>query len=245
MLRRVSAVSAAAMLLAALTLGSPAMAAEDTGSTAAVAQEPPVMTIMTEEEYRATYLRVHGTEAPADLSEVPDSPVPEIIQSGTGELIDTTETVSAGQPGATATDKGRVAPRAVDPGGGTGGATPWSAVLYSYSDLKGNKVFVRYGNSALGYQHFAGKHNLRNRVVFSHLMVTRPSAASGARLEYNLYVADPSNGDITERIFIVSQQSTRTDDNKWRTPDGGYVGVITAYCKGKTKCPEFVNKLKK
>ncbi|MEV8509484.1 hypothetical protein AB0368_32285 [Actinoplanes sp. NPDC051475] len=220
------------------------MAVEDTaGSAAAAAEEPPVMTFMTEEEYRATYFKAHGTEAPADLSEVPTSPVPEIIQSSTGELIDTTQTSSVDQDGAMAPG-GKVAQRNVDPGGGTGGATPWWAVLYSYSDLKRNKVFVRYGNSELGYHHFASKHNLRNRVVFEHLMATKPTDASGARLEYMIYVADPSNGNISERIFIASQQATRTEDGRWKTPDGGYVGVITAYCKGKTKCPEFVNRLR-
>ncbi|MFI7596716.1 hypothetical protein [Actinoplanes sp. NPDC049681] len=118
------------------------------------------------------------------------------------------------------------------------------AALYSYSDQERNKVFVRYGNSAIGYHHFASKHNLRNRVVFEHLMATKPKREVGARLEYEILAADPNDGDIFERILIVSQQATRTDDNMWQTPDGGYIGVITACCKGKTKCPEFVNRLR-
>ncbi|MGA5301773.1 hypothetical protein ACPCHT_17725 [Nucisporomicrobium flavum] len=247
MLRRVSAVAAAAIFLGALSLSATASAAEDTAdSGAAVGQEPPVMTFMTEEEYRSTYLKVHGTEAPSDLSEVPTSPVPQVVQDTTGELIDTTQKSVADQAGAVASEDGSGPQRAVIPGGGGGGSgLPWWSVLYSYSDLKRNKVFIRYGNSALGYHHFASKHNLRNRVVFEHLMATKPTDAAGARLEYTIYVADPSNGNIAEKIFIVSQQATRTDDNKWKTPDGGYIGVITAYCKGKTKCPEFVNKLRR
>lgn len=250
-----SATAATAVLAATLSPMLAATAAEV--PPVVTVEEPPVLTFMTPEEYDAAYLKMYGEAAPAE-AEQPTMEVPKIIQDGTGQVIDTTQTPSgeadapeAEGPGGVASDDGEVGSGVPDIGGGGSGAVPWWNVLYSYTDMKRNKVFVRYGNKELGYHHFAGTHNLRNRVVFEHLMVTKPQKTAGARLEYLLWVADPSTMKKGESVFIVSQQATRTDDNKWKTPDGGYVGVITAYCKGpkgnlsKSKCPDWVNKLKK
>ena len=50
-------------------------------------------------------------------------------------------------------------------------------------------------------------------------------------------------GGATRRnILEYAVSPTSSEDIR---ADGGYIGVITAFCKGKTKCPEFVNKLKK
>jgi hypothetical protein len=231
-LRRSSAALAAAALVAAL---SP-------GSLAAAAEGAEVVQIMSPEAYEAGYQEAFGEEMPTDLSEVPTSPVPELIRNTDGELIDTSQTSSVDQQDLPESD-GTVVVNANEPGGGSGSATPWWTVLYSYSDTKKNHIFVRYGNSSLGYQHFAGPHNLRNRKVFEALMTTKPVKTTGAKLDYQVWIGDPSKGRPTEKVHIASWQAARTDDGKFTTPDWGYVGVITAYCEGKTKCPDYINKL--
>ncbi|MEU8243328.1 hypothetical protein AB0C07_34160 [Actinoplanes missouriensis] len=206
--------------------------------------EVETMYILTPEEYQAQYLDTHGAVVPDGASEPLES---EFIRNAAGELVDT-------ETGDVLTGGGTVRPNAVDPGnggGGTGGGgVPWHRALYSYTDYKGNKITVRYGTSAFGYHHFAAKHNLRNRAVFKTIPKNAPISTFGAKLTYEVWVGDPANGRPKVKIRFVSWQSSMTDDNKYRVPDAGYVGVITAFCvkdkkevKGE-KCPEWINKLK-
>ncbi|MEU4563907.1 hypothetical protein AB0F72_36480 [Actinoplanes sp. NPDC023936] len=256
---KLTATLVAAVLIA--QSASPAVAKEiappsgDTGPA-----EVETMYIMTPQEYQERYFDIHGAAVPTGVPEPLES---ETIRNAAGQLIDTdtgeiltgagvsSAAVSSSDAGAAGGNE--VRPSAVDPGnggGGTGGGVPWHKVLYSYTDYKRNKITVRYGTRAFGYHHFAAKHNLRNRAVFKTIPKNAPISTFGAKLTYEVWVGDPANGRPKVKIRFVSWQSSMTDDNKYRVPDAGYVGVITAFCvkdkkevKGE-KCPEWINKLK-
>ncbi len=120
----------------------------------------------------------------------------------------------------------------------------WSTILWDESDLRGVSTPVRIGNEAdLGWEHYAGRHNLTSRTpIHAAFQTHKPDKDLGARQEYISYAVDP-RGKIHITIRVIVQAATRTDDRRYTTGDGKNIGVITAYCEGYDRCPDWVNKV--
>ncbi|MEW2303915.1 hypothetical protein AB0958_28785 [Streptomyces sp. NPDC006655] len=43
------------------------------------------------------------------------------------------------------------------------------------------------------------------------------------------------------KIIVKAQVTRRTQDNRYDAGSGQMIGVITAYCKGMRKCPDWMN----
>jgi hypothetical protein len=116
--------------------------------------------------------------------------------------------------------------------------------MWSDTDKSGVYVPTRLGDSRLGYNHYAVRHNLSTQVPFRVIRnTTRAAIDQGAHKEYKALVLKPGTLKVKMTIRIVVQAASRTDDGKYRTPDGKNIGTITAYCEGRTKCPAWINKL--
>ncbi|MFI7573932.1 hypothetical protein [Micromonospora sp. NPDC049497] len=125
-----------------------------------------------------------------------------------------------------------------DPGGGNDGQ--WWSVVWSGRDLSGTYVPLRLGDSRLGYRHYSGRHNLTSLEPWKAVLKSR---GPDAKSNYTALLVDRNLG-VRETVIFGVQLSTRTNDREYETPDGAYIGVITGYCKGKTKCPSAVNRVK-
>ena len=100
-------------------------------------------------------------------------------------------------------------------------------------------ISIRHGTADFGYQHYAGPHNLTSQKAISAAYRSRPFVTQGAHYEYLGYL---TFGDtLIAQIHTIAQLATSTDDRKFTTPDGKYIGTITAYCEGVTRCPDIVN----
>lgn len=110
------------------------------------------------------------------------------------------------------------------------------------ANLRGTHTPTRWGNGDLGYAHFSGPHNLTSHKPIRAAFQTRnPDVNQGAHLEYITYAVNTSDASIKKVVRVVVQAARQTDDGRWRTLDGSYIGVITAFCQGSTLCPNWVN----
>ncbi|WP_228978529.1 hypothetical protein [Streptomyces sp. DH12] len=105
-------------------------------------------------------------------------------------------------------------------------------------DWDGRVVPTRFGNGELGWNHFSGKHNIKKCKVVNGPLNGKPDKVSGARLEYWGYAI---NGGRQVKIVVVVQYAQRTADRRYNAGTGQKIGVITAYCQGMNKCPNWVN----
>ncbi|MGN9806468.1 hypothetical protein [Micromonospora sp. L32] len=126
----------------------------------------------------------------------------------------------------------------LDPGGGNDGK--WWSVVWSGRDRNGTYVPLRLGNSDLGYLHYNVRHNLVSLEPWKAALNSHGPNAQG---NYVALLVDRNLG-VRETVIFGVQLSTRTQDGRYTSPDGAYIGVITGYCKGKNKCPDAVNRVK-
>ncbi|MEH0823371.1 MULTISPECIES: hypothetical protein [unclassified Micromonospora] len=130
----------------------------------------------------------------------------------------------------------------MDPGGGK--PAEWWIILKEYRDRSKRTVPVRLGNGALGYNHYAVRHNLRSFAPLeAAFKTTKPDKINGNRIEYIAYVVNTGSGAIHKIVRVITQNASHSSDYAYVTPDGKPVGVITAYCQGENKCPDWVNKV--
>ncbi|MFF1649532.1 hypothetical protein [Streptomyces sp. NPDC058240] len=106
------------------------------------------------------------------------------------------------------------------------------------TDPDGRVIPTRYGNGDLGWNHFSGKHNIRKCRVVDAALAGKVDKRSGGRLEY--YGVARNNTHLVNVVVIV-QYARRTADGEYDAGKGKKIGVITAYCKGVTKCPNWIN----
>ncbi|MFE3826647.1 hypothetical protein [Streptomyces sp. NPDC059092] len=106
------------------------------------------------------------------------------------------------------------------------------------ADPEGRVIPTRYGNGDLGWNHFSGKHNIKKCRVVDAALAGRVDKKSGGRLEY--YGVARKQTKLVNIVVIV-QYARRTADGEYDAGRGKKIGVITAYCKGMTKCPNWVN----
>ncbi|MET9662500.1 hypothetical protein [Streptomyces sp. NPDC006510] len=106
------------------------------------------------------------------------------------------------------------------------------------TDPEGRVIPTRYGNGDLGWNHFSGKHNIRQCRVVDAALAGKVDKKSGGRLEY--YGVARSGTRFVEVVVIV-QYARRTADGEYDAGKGKKIGVITAYCKGVNECPAWIN----
>ncbi|MFI9630274.1 hypothetical protein [Streptomyces sp. NPDC052042] len=115
----------------------------------------------------------------------------------------------------------------------------WSKkVKCEESDPEGRVIPTRYGNGDLGWSHFSGKHNIRKCRVVNAALAGKVDRKNGGRLGY---YGVARNGRRMVKIVVIVQYARRTADGEYDAGKGQKIGVITAYCKGVTKCPDWVN----
>lgn len=107
------------------------------------------------------------------------------------------------------------------------------------TDPDGRVIPTRLGNHVLGWSHFSGKHNIRKCKVVNAAIAGKVDKKSGGRLEY---WGNALHGRSVLKIVVVVQYSRKTSDTKYDAGAGQKIGVITAYCKGMNKCPDWLNK---
>ncbi|WP_405648964.1 hypothetical protein [Streptomyces uncialis] len=106
-------------------------------------------------------------------------------------------------------------------------------------DPDGRVVPTRIGNSELGWNHFALRHNIRKCKIVNAALKGNVDVVSGADIQYFGYAMRPGQRRVT--IVVKARYAQRTADGRYKMDRGQKVGVITAYCKGMRKCPEWVN----
>ncbi|WP_231632947.1 hypothetical protein, partial [Streptomyces clavuligerus] len=119
-------------------------------------------------------------------------------------------------------------------------STPWEKrVKCRETDPDGRAIPARYGNHLLGWRHFSGKHNIRTCKIVDAALSGNVDKREDARLEYWAYAVHP--GAKRVKIIVVVQYSRKTKDGEYDAGRGQKIGVITAYCKGMNKCPNWMN----
>lgn len=129
---------------------------------------------------------------------------------------------------------------------GAAHAANWSDILAEATDTDKVNIPIRVGNADLGFEHYAQNHNLTRYYVIQHAIRSAKPKTSGARVEYLVeYKHAKSKGNVDDRVtlHIIAQAATRTDDGKYKTPDNKNIGVITAYCEGRDRCPDWLRDL--
>ncbi|TXC98137.1 hypothetical protein FS847_11745 [Streptomyces sp. ISID311] len=95
------------------------------------------------------------------------------------------------------------------------------------------------GNAELGWNHFSGRHNIRKCDLVNIPLGGQVDKKDGANLEYYGYVTNRAHGTV--KIVVKARYARKTDDGRYDAGSGKKIGVITAYCKGMQKCPNWVN----
>ncbi len=106
------------------------------------------------------------------------------------------------------------------------------------TDPDGRVIPTRHGNGDLGWNHFSGKHNIRKCRIVDAALAGKVDKKNGGRLEYHGVAL--SHGKRVDIVVIV-QYARRTADGEYDAGKGKRIGVITAYCKGVNKCPDWIN----
>lgn len=107
-------------------------------------------------------------------------------------------------------------------------------------DWDGRNVPTRIGNGELGWVHFSSNHNIRTcRIVNAPLNGKADKNDGKGGLEYWGYAFDGKHPQV--KIIVKAQVTRRTQDKRYDAGSGQMIGVITAYCKGMRKCPNWMN----
>ncbi|MEU9320186.1 hypothetical protein [Streptomyces sp. NPDC048295] len=106
------------------------------------------------------------------------------------------------------------------------------------SDPEGRVIPTRYGNGDLGWNHFSGKHNIRKCRVVDATLAGKVDKQGGGRLEY---YGVARNGARFVNVVVIVQYARRTTDGEYDAGKGKEIGVVTAYCRGVNKCPDWIN----
>lgn len=128
---------------------------------------------------------------------------------------------------------------AATPLGEASAAPHWNkSVKCEETDPEGRVIPTRYGNADLGWNHFSGKHNIKKCRVVDAALAGKVDRKNGGRVEY--YGVARNQTKLVEIVVIV-QYARRTADGEYDAGRGKKIGVITAYCKGMNRCPDWIN----
>lgn len=131
-------------------------------------------------------------------------------------------------------------------------ATPWT-IMSDQNDREGVDMPARQGvrgtgtnyRGGFGYAKYSGKHNFRS------IPLVRDTIRFGTKIQRPQYLGPDYDGHVvgTAPNGVYVDQAVQLGANAQRysyalqqnSPDGKIVGVITAFCRGRTMCPEEVN----
>ncbi len=107
------------------------------------------------------------------------------------------------------------------------------------TDEFGHRVPIRLGSKDLGFTKACDKHNLCNLKYIQATIATpgNGSDEGGGRFKYRAYLVGGNVGVV--ELVVIGDQNLRTQVGM--SPDGLPVGVITANCTGRARCPDEVN----
>ncbi len=108
-------------------------------------------------------------------------------------------------------------------------------------DWDGRVIPTRVGNSELGWRHLSGPHNIKKCSIIDAALNGKPDKIDGPRLEYWAYAWDNSNSARRAKVVVIVQYARKTADGRYSVGAGQKVGVITAYCAGTNRCPNWLN----
>lgn len=118
-------------------------------------------------------------------------------------------------------------------------AADWNTrVKCQGKDTEGRNIPARYGNSEIGWNHFSVPHNIRTCRAVNAAIADNVERKDNNRFEY---WTDMKKGGDYVRVKVIAQYSRKTIDGEYDAGAGQKVGVITAYCLGRDKCPSWVN----
>ncbi|GHH28285.1 hypothetical protein [Streptomyces rubradiris] len=107
------------------------------------------------------------------------------------------------------------------------------------TDPDGRRIPTRLGNGVLGWTHFSGKHNIKKCALVTIPLRDKVDKVDGHNLLYWGWASDRAHGRV--KIIVKARYARRTDDRRYDAGERQVIGVITAYCKGMRKCPNWVN----
>lgn len=108
-------------------------------------------------------------------------------------------------------------------------------------DWDGRRIPTRVGNSELGWRHLSGPHNIRTCKLINAALDGKPDKWSDQHRNLEYWGSAINNGRQVDFVVKV-RYAKKTDDDRYTAPGRkGKIGVITAYCRGVTKCPSWVN----
>ncbi|WP_159031314.1 hypothetical protein [Streptomyces acidiscabies] len=133
---------------------------------------------------------------------------------------------------------------------GTAGAVPMPAEQYPWDmrvkcqadDPDNRHIVTRYGNSALGWYHFTGRHNIKKCATLSAALSDRVDRDDHhGHLEYDGVVIETGPRPRQAKFTVVVQYTQKSTDRHYDAGRGQKIGVITAYCHNQpgNKCPAW------
>ncbi|GHF41758.1 MULTISPECIES: hypothetical protein [Streptomyces] len=117
---------------------------------------------------------------------------------------------------------------------------PWYRINWSALDWDYNDIPTRQGTSDFGARHAAEKHNMRGKKAINAPYNGKADRVRGTRAEYDGVVT--SGGSVRMTITSVAERDDVGPGGS-RTPDGRPIGTVTAFCRGQTLCPDWINNL--
>ncbi|MEV0091433.1 hypothetical protein [Streptomyces sp. NPDC050738] len=113
------------------------------------------------------------------------------------------------------------------------------SVKCNATDPDGRHVPTRVGNGELGWNHFSGKHNIKKCAIANIPIQGNVDSVHGANIQYWGWASNRAYGRV--KLIVKVRYARKTDDGRYDAGRGNVVGVITAYCNGMQKCPNWVN----
>jgi len=106
-------------------------------------------------------------------------------------------------------------------------------------DWDDRAVPTRAGNDELGWRHFSAPHNIKKCKIVNAALDGEVDKKKGNRLEYWAYAW---NDNKRVKVILIVQYSRKTTDGRYDAGRGKKIGVITAYCQGMDRCPDWLNR---
>lgn len=107
------------------------------------------------------------------------------------------------------------------------------------TDPDGRRIPTRVGNGELGWDHSSGKHNIKKCALVNIPPEGNVDKVDGANIQYWGYASNRAYGRV--KLVVKARYARKTADGRYDAGQGKVIGVITAYCNGMQKCPNWVN----
>ncbi|MCB5163931.1 hypothetical protein LG634_03650 [Streptomyces bambusae] len=117
---------------------------------------------------------------------------------------------------------------------------PWHHIYWSALDWDHNDIPTRRGTDDFGFAHTCTKHNMCTQKAINAPYNGNADRVTGDRAEYDGVIT--SGGSVRMTITSVAERGGRGPNGR-NTPDGRPIGTVTAFCRGQTLCPDWVNQL--